>query len=121
MTANNELVVYQWQNTNYQKWKVENAGDGTITIKSMADNKYSIGVDPNGVFDHAQVVSLLCKNQKNERWVPQKNSKGYFFLKLLANKDFFLDVLDFNYFNNNIVQVCGYYGEHNQQFIFQKL
>ena len=121
VTANNELVVYQWQNTNYQKWKVENAGDGTITIKSMADNKYSIGVDPNGVFDHAQVVSLLCKNQKNERWVPQKNSKGYFFLKLLANKDFFLDVLDFNYFNNNIVQVCGYYGEHNQQFIFQKL
>ena len=117
----NDVVVYQWKDASSQKWKVENAGDGSIIIRSMADNKYTIGVDPNGVFDHAMVVSELYNGKKNDRWVPQKNSKGYFFLKLLANKDYYMDVLDFNYFDNNTVQACGYWGDHNQQFIFQSV
>jgi len=117
--VNNGLVVYKWKNANYQKWKVENADDGSIIIRSLADNKYVMGVKPDEVFDHTRVVGLLYNKKKSERWVPQKNSKGYYFLKLLDNQEFYLDVLDFNYFDNNIVQACGYWGDHNQQFIFE--
>ena len=117
--VNNGLVVYKWKNANYQKWKVENADDGSIIIRSLADNKYAMGVKPDEVFDHTRVVGLLYNKKKSERWVPQKNSKGYYFLKLLDNQEFYLDVLDFNYFDNNIVQACGYWGDHNQQFIFE--
>ena len=117
--VSNGLVVYKWKNTNYQKWKVENADDGSIIIRSLANNKYVMGVKPDEVFDHTRVVGLLYNKKKSERWVPQKNSKGYYFLKLLDNQEFYLDVLDFNYFDNNIVQACGYWGDHNQQFIFE--
>ena len=42
-SANNSIVITKWQNSNAQKWKVENQKDGSIIIHSMANSAYVIG------------------------------------------------------------------------------
>ena len=78
MTANNELVVYQWQNTNNQKWKVENAGDGTITIKSMADNNgggEEQAPTPEPMPNESRMVRTTMREMMNSVTLPPEDRK----------------------------------------------
>lgn len=119
---NNDIVVYERNNSNAQKWKVENTKDGSIIIRSMVDNKYVVNIYQSELKDAAKIVSRKYESAA-QKWVPYDMGNNVYVLKVAQNQNLSLDLImgNANAKNNGQIDIYRTHYGYEQHWIFEKV
>lgn len=105
-----------------QKWYVTNQSDGTITLKSGL-GAYNLDISSNENTDGANVQIYSAWNGQSQKYKVQKTSDSKTFIIRTATSDYTKAVDVYDYGKTDGTNVCQwlYYGNKNQQWVFEKI
>ena len=105
-----------------QKWYVTNQDDGTITLKS-ALGSFNLDIGLNEDKDGANVQIYSAWNGQSQKYKLQKTADSKTFIIRTSTSDYTkaLDVYDFGKTDGTNVCQWTYYGNKNQQWVFEKI
>lgn len=107
-----------WKGANAQRWKVENAGNGNVYIRSMANNNVVLGAE--SLSNQSEICVYKYTGDKSQQWVADNLGGGLFLLKPAANTGFSLDLYDGWAVDNGILQLYKTNDGESQQWLLEK-
>ncbi|MBP5504470.1 MAG: RICIN domain-containing protein [Bacteroidales bacterium] len=107
-----------WKGANAQRWKVENAGNGNVYIRSMANNNVVLGAE--SLSNQSEICVYKYTGDKSQQWVADNLGGGLFLLKPAANTSFSLDLYDGWAVDNGILQLYKTNDGESQQWLLEK-
>lgn len=105
-----------------QKWYVTNQNDGTMTLRS-ALGSFNLDIGLNEDKDGANVQIYSAWNGQSQKYKLQKTADSNTFIIRTSTSDYTkaLDVYDFGKTDGTNVCQWTYYGNKNQQWVFERI
>ena len=116
----NNIQLWKRNNTNAQKWRIENR-DGGIVFHSLNNEDYVIDNSSSRTYNGNNIV-LYAKNGTNAQlWYPEKAGLGLYYyvcvLRSANNTNFVMDLSASKTVNGNNIQLWGYNKTDAQKWI----
>lgn len=112
---NNNIQLYQYNDSNAQKWYIKNAGDGYYSITSLIDENFSLDVKSAGRSNGTNVQLYQYNSSNAQKWYIKDAGDGYYYLVSKCN-NLYMDVKGGSTRNSTNIQMYKGNGTKAQKF-----
>ncbi len=99
-----KIQLYESNNTNAQRWKVESVGDGYVRIVNIGSGKV-LDVSNGTAKSGTAVQQFQSNNSRAQKWVPVKNENGTYTFYSALGRNQVLDVSGAGSTNGTLMQI----------------
>lgn len=114
-----KIQLWEYSNSNAQRWHIQKNSDGSVTFKSNANQNYCLDVPHGDVIESYKNNTPLelydCNNSDAQKFVIDKNS-DYFVIKTKKNSRYCVDVANANTSNGTGLLLWECNGGFNQRW-----
>ena len=99
-----KIQLYESNNTNAQRWKVEATGDGYVRIVNIGSGKV-LDVSNGTAKSGTAVQQFQSNNSRAQKWIPVKNENGTYTFYSALGRNLVLDVSGAGNANGTQIQI----------------
>ena len=99
-----KIQLYESNNTNAQRWKVEATGDGYVRILNIGSGKV-LDVSNGTAKSGTAVQQFQSNNSRAQKWIPVKNENGTYTFYSALGRNLVLDVSGAGSANGTQIQI----------------
>ena len=112
------IQLYEFNNTNAQKWKISHDSKGYVMIENIGSKKM-MDVDHAIVKNSANIYQYSSNNLNSQKWIAIKKGNSYVLVSSM-NPDYALDLHWGEVKNESNIQLYEFNNTDSQKWVFEK-